>query len=139
MRADCAHSPSPEAAVRLQGRYSNPADRSVARGKYGYSDEATIGGIGCYYLSQLIPHQWVSQDYGAISSLSTAECVSDHAVWLTLTALTLDSKQTALITGGSQGMGKAVAKSLAKKGANVIIVARDEKKLKKALEEVKVS
>ncbi|KAI9673529.1 MAG: 3-dehydrosphinganine reductase [Trizodia sp. TS-e1964] len=42
--------------------------------------------------------------------------------------------RTVLITGGSQGMGKAVAKLLAEKGANVVIVARDVKKLEHALQ-----
>ncbi|KAI9713924.1 MAG: 3-dehydrosphinganine reductase [Bogoriella megaspora] len=42
--------------------------------------------------------------------------------------------RTILITGGSQGMGKEVAKILARKGANVVIVARDPKKLESALE-----
>lgn len=35
-------------------------------------------------------------------------------------------------------MGKSLAKQLAKKGANVVIVARDVKKLEAALEEIKV-
>ena len=42
------------------------------------------------------------------------------------------------MTGGSQGLGLAVAILLAKKGANVTIVARTESKLKKALAEVEV-
>nr|OQO28239.1 hypothetical protein B0A51_05389 [Rachicladosporium sp. CCFEE 5018] len=44
--------------------------------------------------------------------------------------------KTVLITGGSQGMGKAVAKLLASKGANVVIVARDEGKLASAFKEI---
>ena len=35
-------------------------------------------------------------------------------------------------------MGKGLAKLVAKKGANVVIVARDVKKLEAALEEIKV-
>jgi len=34
------------------------------------------------------------------------------------------------ITGGSSGIGLAVAKGAVKQGANVVIVARDEKKIK---------
>ncbi|KAI9759035.1 MAG: 3-dehydrosphinganine reductase [Chaenotheca gracillima] len=45
--------------------------------------------------------------------------------------------RTVVITGGSQGMGKGVAKQLAKKGANVVIVARNVEKLKVALESIK--
>jgi nucleoside-diphosphate-sugar epimerase len=49
------------------------------------------------------------------------------------------STQTVVITGGSQGMGRGVAKLLASKGANVVIVARDVTKLKKAIEYISVS
>lgn len=41
--------------------------------------------------------------------------------------------KTVVITGGSQGMGKAVGRLLAEKGANVIIVARNAEKLEEAL------
>lgn len=44
-----------------------------------------------------------------------------------------------MITGGSQGMGKGVAKQLAAKGANIVIVARNVDKLKAALEYIAVS
>lgn len=43
-----------------------------------------------------------------------------------------------MITGGSDGMGKAVACQLAAKGANVVIVARTVPKLEAALDAVKV-
>ena len=43
-----------------------------------------------------------------------------------------------MITGGSDGMGKAVACQLAAKGANVEIVARTVPKLEAALDAVKV-
>ncbi|KAJ9663749.1 3-dehydrosphinganine reductase [Coniosporium apollinis] len=42
--------------------------------------------------------------------------------------------RTVVITGGSQGMGRGLAKLLAKKGSNVVIVARDVKKLQAAIE-----
>ncbi|CAG8744099.1 10276_t:CDS:10, partial [Acaulospora morrowiae] len=41
------------------------------------------------------------------------------------------------ITGGSKGTGKEVAKLLASKGAHVTIIARGEKELNEALEEIK--
>ncbi|KAL9131078.1 MAG: hypothetical protein Q9217_000901 [Psora testacea] len=44
--------------------------------------------------------------------------------------------RTVLITGGSQGMGKALAVLLASKGAHVIIVARSVEKLEAALKEI---
>lgn len=49
------------------------------------------------------------------------------------------SLQTAVITGGSEGMGKAVACQLAEMGANVVIVARTASKLQAAIETMKVS
>ncbi|KAJ2995862.1 hypothetical protein NUW58_g1153 [Xylaria curta] len=45
--------------------------------------------------------------------------------------------KTVVITGGSRGMGLAVGQQLAKKGANVVIIARDQNKLLQALEEIK--
>jgi len=47
--------------------------------------------------------------------------------------------RTVLITGGSQGMGRALARLFAQKGADVIIVARDVKKLQAALEYIKAA
>ena len=46
--------------------------------------------------------------------------------------------KTILITGGSQGFGLALAILLSSKGSNTIIAARDESKLKSAIEKVKV-
>lgn len=54
-------------------------------------------------------------------------------------SLTLDPQQTVVITGGSEGMGKAVACQLAAKGANIVIVARTVQKLQGAIEDIKVS
>ncbi|RDW76497.1 3-dehydrosphinganine reductase [Aspergillus mulundensis] len=47
--------------------------------------------------------------------------------------------RTVVITGGSEGMGKAVACQLAEKGANVVIVARTLQKLEEAMEAIKAS
>lgn len=47
--------------------------------------------------------------------------------------------RTVLLTGGSQGLGLSVAKKLASKGANIVIVARDETKLAAALKEIQAS
>jgi len=41
-----------------------------------------------------------------------------------------------IITGGSSGIGKATAKLLAKYGAHVFIIARNQKKLDQALQEI---
>jgi NAD(P)-dependent dehydrogenase (short-subunit alcohol dehydrogenase family) len=46
------------------------------------------------------------------------------------------SGRAALVTGGSKGIGKAVARGLAEAGANVAISARNEDELKKAKAEM---
>ena len=48
------------------------------------------------------------------------------------------SGRTALITGGSLGLGFAMAKALSQAGSNVIIVARNEKNLKAAHQELEL-
>jgi len=42
----------------------------------------------------------------------------------------------AIVTGGSSGIGKAAAKLLARRGANVFIIARDQQKLEGAVQEI---
>ena len=42
----------------------------------------------------------------------------------------------AIVTGGSSGIGKAIAKLFAKRGANVFLIARREDLLKETLEEI---
>src|SRR5690625_1354888 len=44
--------------------------------------------------------------------------------------------QTVIVTGGSSGMGKHMAKKFAKEGANVSITGRHEARLKEALQEM---
>jgi len=46
------------------------------------------------------------------------------------------SKRTALVTGGSQGIGKAIALSLAREGTSVAICARGETELAHAAQEI---
>jgi gluconate 5-dehydrogenase len=46
------------------------------------------------------------------------------------------SGKTALITGGSRGIGLAVAKGLAQHGANIVIIARNEKQLEQAQKQI---
>ena len=44
----------------------------------------------------------------------------------------------ALITGGSSGIGRAIAESLASSGARVAITGRDKRRLAEAAESMKV-
>jgi NAD(P)-dependent dehydrogenase (short-subunit alcohol dehydrogenase family) len=44
--------------------------------------------------------------------------------------------RVALVTGGSRGLGKAMAKALASAGADIIICSRQENELKPALEDI---
>ncbi len=46
------------------------------------------------------------------------------------------SGRAALVTGGSKGLGKAMARGFAEAGANVVISSRHEDELKKALAEI---
>ena len=52
-----------------------------------------------------------------------------------MTTKLLESK-LALISGGSSGIGLAMAKRVAREGASVIILARDEEKLASAKESI---
>src|SRR5262245_57216587 len=44
--------------------------------------------------------------------------------------------KTALVTGGSKGLGKAMARGLAEAGADIVISSRHENELKPALDEI---
>ena len=44
--------------------------------------------------------------------------------------------KTALVTGGSKGLGKAMARGLAEVGADVVISSRHEDELRPALDEI---
>src|ERR1700730_12476593 len=46
------------------------------------------------------------------------------------------SGKVALVTGGSKGLGKSMARALAEAGADIVISSRHENELKSALEEI---
>ncbi|CZR65494.1 probable 3-ketodihydrosphingosine reductase TSC10 [Phialocephala subalpina] len=84
-------------------------------------------------------------DYLPSLSLTTIS-IALLALLLTPTIMGLFSKnkfdvngKTVLLTGASEGMGKSVAIQLAKKGASIIIVARNVGKLESALAEIKAA
>lgn len=47
--------------------------------------------------------------------------------------------EAALVTGGSRGLGKEIARALAARGAKVVIVGRDEAKARSAAEELRAA
>src|ERR1700685_2893428 len=47
------------------------------------------------------------------------------------------SGRVALVTGGSKGLGKAMARGFAEAGADVVIASRHEEELKSALAEIR--
>lgn len=49
------------------------------------------------------------------------------------------TEKTALVTGANSGLGKAVSRALAARGARVLMVARDSHRGEEALEELKVA
>ncbi len=52
--------------------------------------------------------------------------------------LNLDlSGRTTVVTGASSGIGRAVAEAMAEAGANLVLIGRDEKRLRKTVEAVK--
>src|SRR6185436_4819975 len=47
--------------------------------------------------------------------------------------------KTAIVAGGSRGIGRAIAHRLAKEGANVVVCARSEDSLKEVVAEIRTS
>ncbi len=45
-------------------------------------------------------------------------------------------KKIAIVTGGSAGIGKAIATAFVREGANVVIAGRDSRKLERAAAEI---
>lgn len=49
------------------------------------------------------------------------------------------AEQTIVVTGGSSGIGLATARMVAQRGANVVIIARNQEGLDKAAQEVRAA
>ena len=45
-------------------------------------------------------------------------------------------QKTALVTGGSRGIGKAIAEDFSKNGIDVVVTGRDKERLRKTAEEL---
>ncbi|KAJ2450631.1 3-dehydrosphinganine reductase [Coemansia sp. RSA 2424] len=73
-----------------------------------------------------------------LGGIAVAGALSE--IYLRLTAAKFDVRDKhCYVTGGSQGLGKAVAQDLARRGAHVTIVARREAVLKEALADIKAA
>ncbi|KAI3656687.1 hypothetical protein MP638_007020 [Amoeboaphelidium occidentale] len=81
-------------------------------------------------------HLFYSLVIGSILSLLVIFLLQTTSQLLNPTTKTFRDKHV-LVTGGSKGTGKALAILLAKKGAHVTIMARNEKDLNDALKEIK--
>ncbi|KAI7834066.1 hypothetical protein BX661DRAFT_176589 [Kickxella alabastrina] len=74
--------------------------------------------------------------FTVLGGITIAAVVSEVYMWLTSSGFSVRDKHC-YVAGGSQGLGKAIAQDLARRGAHVTIVARRESVLKEALEEIK--
>ncbi|KAJ2556091.1 3-dehydrosphinganine reductase [Coemansia sp. RSA 1933] len=76
--------------------------------------------------------------FSVLGAIGVAALASEAYLRLTARALDVRNKHC-YVTGGSQGLGKAIAQDLARRGAHVTVVARRESVLKEAVEEIKKS
>ena len=83
---------------------------------------------GAYTLSKPILMQYNFYKISQKSDDDTRKRIS--------TTYNKQGKQWALVTGGSEGIGKTMATDLAKSGFNVVIASRSEQKLQKAKQEI---
>ncbi|KAJ1719753.1 3-dehydrosphinganine reductase [Coemansia erecta] len=74
--------------------------------------------------------------FSVLGGILVAALISELHLRLTAAEFSVKGKHC-YVTGGSQGLGKAVAQDLARRGAHVTIVARRESLLQEALEEIK--
>lgn len=81
--------------------------------------------------SQLISSESTLK-YAAVGLLGAVALASTMGVFGGKNHMPVEGK-TILLTGGSDGMGRSVAIKLAEKGANIVIVARNLKKLEETL------
>lgn len=75
----------------------------------------------------------------ALGTVAAVTCTVDFLLSRFLRVPLKPAGKHCFITGGSTGLGKALAMQLAAAGADVCIVARRESELKKAAEEIEVS
>ncbi|KAJ2865715.1 3-dehydrosphinganine reductase [Coemansia erecta] len=76
--------------------------------------------------------------FSVLGGIAVAALACEAYLRLTATAFDVRNKHC-YVTGGSQGLGKAIAQELARRGAHVTIVARREALLKEAVIEIKAA
>lgn len=82
---------------------------------------------------------WAVAVCGALTAVLAVWMLCSRAVWDAKGKVREMLMQRVLITGGSQGLGLALAQRLASKGAHVVICSRSAPKLERALAEVEAA
>ena len=92
---------------------------------HGFLSEKKLTGIGALILVAIVATQLVEfLNYLYVHFIRGCKNLKRYGEW-------------AVVTGATDGIGKAMAIELAKKGLNVVLISRTESKLKECMEELK--